>query len=93
MASASERKLALLFVHETEMIFGRCRSHLRLVSAIDQLARRATIRQVTRDLGYGNASSYTIMFERMLGQSLGRYVRAALRYDVDARATTAYEHS
>jgi AraC-like DNA-binding protein len=88
MASASERTLARLFVRETGMTFGRWRAHLRLVSAIDRLARGASITRVAHELGYNSASSFTTMFTRALGHPPGRYLRTALHEELRSRSVS-----
>jgi AraC-like DNA-binding protein/quercetin dioxygenase-like cupin family protein len=73
-AHTSPRTLARLFVTETGMTFGRWREHLRVVSAVDRLARGHAITAVAMDLGYQSASSFTTLFTRVLGAPPRRYM-------------------
>lgn len=75
LAGASARTLARLFTRETGMTFGQWREHLRIVVAIDRLARGFSITETALDLGYQSASGFTTMFSRAVGVSPGRYVR------------------
>jgi AraC-like DNA-binding protein len=71
----SPRTLARLFVAETGMTFGRWREHLRVVCAIDRLARGHPITRTALDLGYQSASSFTTLFTRLLGVPPRRYMQ------------------
>lgn len=74
-AGSSPRTLARLFVAETGLSFGRWRDHVRVVAAIDRLARGQSITQTALDLGYQSASAFTTMFGRRLGMPPGRFLR------------------
>ena len=74
-AGSSPRTLARLFVAETGMTFGRWREHLRIVAAVDRLARGESITRTALALGYQSSSSFTTMFTRTLGLPPGRYVQ------------------
>jgi AraC-like DNA-binding protein len=75
LAHTSARTLARLFATETGMTFGRWREHLRIVCAVDRLARGWSITQTALDLGYQSASSFTTRFTCLLGAPPRRYMR------------------
>lgn len=88
----SVRTLARLFVKETGMPFTGWRDHLRILSAVDRLARKQSITQVALALGYKSASSFTTLFTRVVGMPPKRYMRHLLEQeqrmvDDEARAT------
>lgn len=74
VANTSPRTLARLFVTETGMTFGRWRDHLRVVTAVDLLARGVSITRVALELGYASATSFTTLFTRRLGVPPRRYM-------------------
>jgi len=80
-AHTSSRTLARLFVAETQMTFGRWREHLRIVCAVDKLARGHSITQTALDLGYRSASSFTTLFTRLLGAPPRRYMQQLHQHD------------
>lgn len=71
----STRTLARLFVNETGMPFTRWRDHLRVISAVDRLARRQSITQTAMELGYRSTSSFTTLFTRLVGMPPRRYMQ------------------
>ncbi|PLZ00467.1 AraC family transcriptional regulator [Burkholderia sp. WAC0059] len=73
-AHTSSRTLARLFVTETGMTFGRWREHLRVVCAVDRLARGQSITQTALELGYRSTSSFTTLFTRLLGMPPRKYM-------------------
>lgn len=75
IANTSTRTLARLFMTETGMTFGRWRDHLRVVTAVDLLARGAPITRVALELGYASSASFTTLFTRRLGAPPRRYMR------------------
>jgi AraC-like DNA-binding protein len=66
-AGASSRTLARLFESELKMTFRRWRQHLRLASALSQIAAGASIKSVAHDAGYRSCSAFSAMFRRVLG--------------------------
>lgn len=72
----STRTLARLFTNETGMTFSRWREHLRVVCAVDKLARGQSVTQTALELGYQSTSSFTTLFTRLLGSPPRRYMRA-----------------
>jgi AraC-like DNA-binding protein len=74
-AHTSSRTLARLFTVETNMTFGRWREHLRIVCAVDKLARGQSITQTALELGYQSASGFTTLFTRLLGVPPRRYMQ------------------
>ncbi|WP_227245363.1 AraC family transcriptional regulator [Paraburkholderia caribensis] len=70
----SARTLARLFVNETGMPFTRWREHLRVICAVEYLARGQSIIQTALALGYKNTSSFTTLFTRLVGSPPRRYM-------------------
>ncbi|WP_296943150.1 helix-turn-helix domain-containing protein [uncultured Massilia sp.] len=73
-AGMSERTLARLISRHTGMSFGRWRQQLRIMLALQLLAKGMSIQQVADRLGYESAGSFVTMFRRMLGAPPGRYM-------------------
>ncbi len=78
-AGLSERTLARLIGRETGMSFGRWRQQLKIMLALQLLAKGSTIQQVSDQLGYESAGSFVTMFRKMLGAPPGRYMAARTR--------------
>jgi len=74
LALTSSRTLARLFVAETGMSFRRWREHLRIVLAIDRLARGQSVTHTALELGYQSVSSFTTLFTRTLGHPPRKYM-------------------
>jgi AraC-like DNA-binding protein len=70
----SERTFARLIVAETGMSFGRWRTQLGIILAIQWMAEGASVQQVSSDLGYESVGSFVTMFRKALGISPGRYM-------------------
>jgi AraC-like DNA-binding protein len=70
----SERTFARLIVAETGMSFGRWRTQLGIILAIQWMAEGASVQQVACDLGYESVGSFVTMFRKALGTSPGRYM-------------------
>ncbi len=70
----SERTFARLIVAETGMSFGRWRTQLSIILAIQWMAEGASVQQVASDLGYESVGSFVTMFRKALGTSPGRYM-------------------
>jgi AraC-like DNA-binding protein len=73
-AGMSERTLARLIVRHTGMSFGRWRQQLRIMLALQLLAKGMSIQQVADRLGYESAGSFVTMFRKALGAPPGRYM-------------------
>jgi len=71
----SGRTLARLFVSETGMSFTRWRDYLKIINAIDRLARQRSITQTALELGYKSTSSFTTLFTRLVGLPPKRYMQ------------------
>lgn len=71
-AGASPRTLARLFMRETGLTFTQWRIRLMLVTAIERLARGASVTEVAADLGC-SPSSFAYMFRTNLGVPPGFY--------------------
>ena len=73
-AGLSERTLARLVTHQTGMSFGRWRQQLRIMLAVQWLAKGLSIQQVAGALGYESAGSFVTMFRKTLGTPPARYM-------------------
>ena len=71
----SPRTFARLVARETGMSFGRWRTQLHILLALQWMARGATVQDVADGLGYENASNFVVMFRKVLGQTPGRYLK------------------
>jgi AraC-like DNA-binding protein len=76
-AGASSRTLARLFQRELKMTFRRWRQHLRLASALSQIAAGASIKSVAQDAGYRSCSAFSAMFRRALGVAPTHHLRGS----------------
>lgn len=71
----SPRTLSRLVTRETGMSFGRWRTQLHLMLALQWMAQGTTVQDVADGLGYENASSFVVMFRKVLGETPGRYLK------------------
>ncbi|MFD2265091.1 helix-turn-helix domain-containing protein [Lacibacterium aquatile] len=69
IAALSPRTLERHIQDETGLSYGRWRQQLLMLEAISLLASGLTIADVTRRLGYANASAFAAAFKRSFGQS------------------------
>jgi len=70
----SERTLTRLIKKKTGMSFGRWRTQLHIIIAIQRLSSHYTVQQVSEELGYESVSAFITMFKKKLGESPKRYV-------------------
>ncbi|SDV50786.1 AraC family transcriptional regulator [Chitinasiproducens palmae] len=82
----SERTLARLIAAQTGMSFGRWRQQLRVMLALQWLAKGLSIQKVADGLGYESAGSFVTMFRKVLGAPPGRYMARRERADREASA-------
>lgn len=75
-AGASERTLNRLFMAETNMGFGAWRRCLRLMGALESLARGEPISAIAEAIGYVNPSSFIAAFKATFGTTPARYFPA-----------------
>jgi len=73
-AGLSERTLARLVSQQTGMSFGRWRQQLKIMLAVQWLAKGLSIQQVSGALGYESAGTFVTMFRKTLGVPPGRYM-------------------
>jgi len=66
-AGASRRTLARLFRAECQMTFTAWRQRVRFHSAVEALARGASVGEAARQQGYGSVSAFTAAFRRAFG--------------------------
>jgi len=69
----SARTLARGFRRETGLSFGAWRAQLRLMRALELLARKRAVTEVALELGYEGTSAFIHAFRRHLGTTPGRY--------------------
>jgi AraC-like DNA-binding protein/mannose-6-phosphate isomerase-like protein (cupin superfamily) len=69
------RTLSRLISRETGMSFGRWRTQIHILLALQWMARGATVQDVADGLGYENASNFVVMFRKVLGKTPGRYLQ------------------
>jgi len=70
---ASPRTLARAFRRETGLSFGAWRAQLRLMKALELLAREHPVTEVALCLGYASTSAFIHRFRRHLGATPARY--------------------
>lgn len=73
---ASGRTLARLFLGETGMTFAVWRQQVRLLAALERLARGESVLQTALAVGYDSPSAFSAMFRRALGVSPSDYFGA-----------------
>ena len=76
-SSRSARTLAREFLRETGLSFGAWRAQLRLMKALELLARRRSVTEVALSLGYESTSAFIRKFREHLGTTPARYFAAA----------------
>jgi AraC-like DNA-binding protein/quercetin dioxygenase-like cupin family protein len=74
-AGLSERSAQRLFLADVGMSFIQWRQQLRLVVALERLARGERVTDVALDVGYQDTSAFIAMFRSALGSTPGRYFR------------------
>lgn len=72
----SARTLARTFRQETGLSFGAWRAQLRLMHALEFLARGRAVTEVALAVGYGSTSAFIETFRRHLGTTPGEYFSA-----------------
>lgn len=72
----SARTLRRLMQAETGFSFARWREQVRLVHALEMLAKGQQVAAVSDTLGYASPSNFIAMFRRAFGHSPGRYFSA-----------------
>jgi len=73
LTGTSARTLAREFRRETGLSFGAWRAQLRLLRALELLARRRSVTEVALALGYESTSAFIHRFRRHLGTTPARY--------------------
>ncbi|NNF77645.1 MAG: helix-turn-helix transcriptional regulator [Rhizobiales bacterium] len=72
-AGASPRTLKRFFRAETGLAFGQWRRHVRLIAALELLARGEPVTQVALAVGYESTSAFMEMFREQLGTTPSKY--------------------
>ncbi len=87
----SSRTLARAFRRETGLSFGAWRGQLRLMRALELLARGSRVTEVAFALGYESTSAFIQTFRRHLGTTPARYFSSHVRAEpsVPKRSDTA----
>lgn len=73
IAGASPRTLIRLFAKETGLSFREWRRQLRLMVALERLARGEAVTTIALDLGYSGPSAFIQAFREVLGTTPARY--------------------
>lgn len=69
----SAKTLERSFVQNVSMTFGQWRRQVRLLASLERLAAGEAVTSVALELGYKSPSSFSVMFQRALGNSPGKY--------------------
>ena len=67
------RTVERLFLAETKMTVGEWRRRLRLLRAVQRLARGESVTNVALDAGYSSTSAFIATFRKAFGTTPGRY--------------------
>jgi AraC-like DNA-binding protein len=78
---ASKRTIQRLFLEETSMTFGRWRQQLRLLHAMQLLARGEKVTAAALESGYSSTSAFISMFRKQLGTTPTRYLQIGIERD------------
>lgn len=78
-AGLSERTARRLFAAETGMSFTQWRQQVRLMLALERLARNDAVADVAEALGYATPSNFIAMFRRAFGEPPARYFSKQVR--------------
>ena len=73
LAGAAPRTLIRLFLKETGLSFREWRRQVRLLAALERLARGQAVTTVALDLGYSTPSAFIQAFREVLGVTPARY--------------------
>jgi AraC-like DNA-binding protein len=74
-SGASLRTIERRFRADTGMTLGRWRQQVRLISALQMLARGEAVTGVALEVGYRSVSAFIHAFRRTFGETPGRYLR------------------
>lgn len=72
---ASKRTVQRLFLEETRMSFAKWRQQLRLLHAMQSLARGEKVTAAASEAGYNSTSAFISMFRKQLGTTPTRYLQ------------------
>jgi AraC-like DNA-binding protein len=75
LAGASHRTVERLFLSEARMSFGRWRTRLRMLVALEQLANGESVSNVAHAVGYETPSSFIAAFRSTFGTTPTAYFR------------------
>ena len=70
----TERTLARLIKKETGMTFGKWRTQLHIIIALQALSNQQSVQQVSELLGYESVSAFITMFKKVMKKSPMRYM-------------------
>ncbi|WP_372762012.1 helix-turn-helix transcriptional regulator [Pseudoalteromonas sp.] len=70
----TERTLARLIKKETGMTFGKWRTQLHIIIALQALSKQQGVQQVSELLGYESVSAFITMFKKVMKKSPMRYI-------------------
>lgn len=69
----SERTMARLIKHHTQLTFGQWRSQLHIVLALQKLAEKEPVQRIAETLGYESVSAFITFFKKTLGKPPQQY--------------------
>lgn len=70
----TERTLARLIKRQTGMTFGKWRTQLHIITALQALSDGQSVQQVSELLGYESVSAFITMFKKVMGKSPTKYM-------------------
>jgi len=70
----TERTLARLIKKQTGMTFGKWRTQLHIITALQALSDGQSVQQVSELLGYESVSAFITMFKKVMGKSPTKYL-------------------
>lgn len=70
----TERTLARLIKKQTGMTFGKWRTQLHIITALQALSDGQSVQQVSELLGYESVSAFITMFKKVMGKSPTKYM-------------------
>ena len=75
MFHMSVRTLSRLFIKEMNMGFRQCRQQIRLVMAIERLAKNQSVINISYELGFSNESNFIKVFKAAFGVTPKQYFK------------------
>ena len=86
-AGAGRRTIERLFQSETRMTVGEWRRRLRLLRAVQLLAKGESVTNAALDAGYSSMSAFIAVFRKAFGTTPGRYPGGRITSQLTTKAT------